>query len=275
MPLAARGGAPEMRKYTVWVKDGMEWMRSVIRDPTLVTEFTWHAYKKELVINGEVDQIYDDPLSGSAAWENEVCLTVFLPLPSNTHRLLQSKLTGDQVQLPLMIYSDKSNAARFSKTMDIYPALMRIANLPSHIRNRNSHHGGNTMIGLLPKVDATSQDKRNPCWANHVREVHHRAWHYILEPIIAVSESGFTMKCGDGIIRTIMPYVAIISNDLEEAYVLISLISGSKFWPDPLAISLHSLEVINLYSLALVVLFQGNACQTYMAAGIFVLEMPR
>jgi hypothetical protein len=49
------------------------------------------------------------------------------------------------------MYSDKSNAAKFS-TAAIWLVLARVASLPKVLRNRNSAYAGNTMLGFLPKV---------------------------------------------------------------------------------------------------------------------------
>jgi hypothetical protein len=50
-----------------------------------------------------------------------------------------------------MLYSDKSNAARFADFV-IWPICARLANLPKEIINQNGSYGGNNLIALLPKV---------------------------------------------------------------------------------------------------------------------------
>jgi hypothetical protein len=61
-----------MVPYTVWVKDGMEWLRELIRDPSLSDQWTWYAEKKEIVANGVAEEYVDGPMSAQDAWDEEV-----------------------------------------------------------------------------------------------------------------------------------------------------------------------------------------------------------
>ena len=55
------------------------------------------------------------------------------------------------VQFAIAIYSDKTNAARFSEHT-VWPVVAKVLNLPMELHNRNSAYAGSTMIGYLPKV---------------------------------------------------------------------------------------------------------------------------
>ncbi|CAG8755831.1 1009_t:CDS:2, partial [Acaulospora colombiana] len=83
-------------KYSVWVKDGMAWMRELFQ------------------------HVIDEPLSGDAAWEIEG----------------QLDQGTQQVQVPLILYSDKSDVARFA-SLSVWPVLTRLASLPKHLSNKN------------------------------------------------------------------------------------------------------------------------------------------
>jgi hypothetical protein len=72
----------------------------------------------------------------------------------------------------------------------------------------------------LQKIERPADVKDGTDWANHVRDATHRAWDHILAPFRHASQDGYSMLCGDGKIRRIVVWNAIIANDLEEAYVL-------------------------------------------------------
>lgn len=129
---------------------------------------------------------------------------------------MQFHLTGDQVQVLIILYSDKSNAARFAESA-IWPVLARIANLPDDISNKNSGHGGNTLLGFLPQIKPPAGEDKNPRWANHHRAAYHKGWYHILKPFRFPSKDGYQMKCGDNILRTLVPRFPIENSDLEEA----------------------------------------------------------
>jgi hypothetical protein len=65
-------------KYTVWVKDGMEWVKGLARDPLLADYWKWHAVYKVKVVNGEEEWYMDEPLSAKEAFEYEVSLILLL-----------------------------------------------------------------------------------------------------------------------------------------------------------------------------------------------------
>jgi hypothetical protein len=115
-----------------------------------------------------------------------------------------------------MMYSDKSNAARFAE-LSIWPVLARIANLPSHISNKNSGYAGNTLLGFLPYIKCPAGEEKNSRWPNHHGAVFHQAWYHIFRPFKFASKDGYSMQCGDNINRTLVIRFPISNNDLEEA----------------------------------------------------------
>jgi hypothetical protein len=73
MPFKRSNGATIDLNYTVWVKDGLAWMRELFRDPALKQQWTWFGHKKYLYMPGKPpERVIDEPLSGDAAWEIEV-----------------------------------------------------------------------------------------------------------------------------------------------------------------------------------------------------------
>ncbi|PVF94154.1 hypothetical protein CPB86DRAFT_62796 [Serendipita vermifera] len=182
-------------QYTVWVKDGMQLLKELVQDPLLKDKWIWHAYKRVLHIKGQEDQeIIDHPMGACVMWNFE------RNLPPDTW----------QVQVPMVIYSDKSNAARFSQ-VSLWPVSLRFANLPKEMANKNSKYGGNTPIALLPKIQPPHGEKDNPRWPSFAREVFHRAMECVLEPFILPSKDGVAIHCGDGQTRSLVPWFQEVS----------------------------------------------------------------
>lgn len=70
-----KDGSSRPMKYSVWVKNGLQWMTDLAKDPLLKDDWTWHARKKFLHIDHskpDGERFIDDPLSADDAWEAEV-----------------------------------------------------------------------------------------------------------------------------------------------------------------------------------------------------------
>lgn len=52
--------------------------------------------------------------------------------------------------LPILLYADKTQLSSFG-TQKGYPVILRLPNLPSHIRNSDGY-GGGQIVGFLPIV---------------------------------------------------------------------------------------------------------------------------
>ncbi|KAG8788672.1 hypothetical protein FRC15_002829 [Serendipita sp. 397] len=206
----SRGSTVDLQ-FSVWIKDGMQWLKDLVTDPLLRDHWDWHAKKKTLVLDGkECGEIITDPLTAEAAWDFESGL---------------DKGTTD-VALHLIAYSDKSNAARFNN-MPIWPLCLRPASLPKSLANRNSAFAGNTMIALFPKMDPPAGENEDKNWPTTMRKVYHKALEIALEPFKEASKSGTWTYCGDGTLRRVFPSFLIINQDLLEQY-LASLSRGNN-----------------------------------------------
>ena len=76
LPFGTSDGTEIAMEYTVWIKDGMEWLHELICDKSLSHEWEWHAHQKWLYCEGrEPERIIDEPLSADDAWEAEVGLS--------------------------------------------------------------------------------------------------------------------------------------------------------------------------------------------------------
>ena len=72
VPYEKAGGEILELSYTVWVLDGMAWLRELARDKTLKDEWRWYAVKKFKCKGDDKERFIDEPLSGQEAWEYEV-----------------------------------------------------------------------------------------------------------------------------------------------------------------------------------------------------------
>lgn len=216
-PFTRSNGTTIKLKYTVWIKDGMAWMRELFRDHALKEQWTWFAHQKYLYMPGKPpERVIDEPLSGDAAWEIEGTLN-----PGTR-----------QVQVPLILYSDKSDVARFA-SLSVWPVLVRLASLPKHLSNKNSAYAGNTMIGFLPKIKAPEGEKDNSNWPRFSRMVLHESLKRIFRTYQHPSKDGYSVDCADGVRRDIVPIFSIISQDLEEQYTTALTRGNNALFPCP------------------------------------------
>lgn len=111
--------------------------------------------------------------------------------------------------------------------------MARIMNLPVKIRNGEGI-GGARVVGWLPVVRSkhflqdsglisqpkqiadSQEDKARPSWVNFKQVVWHESFYKLLETIEALSVTGCSVMCGDGIERLIHPLILILSADYEE-----------------------------------------------------------
>ncbi|KAG8819022.1 hypothetical protein FRC19_010189, partial [Serendipita sp. 401] len=198
-------GQKSEESYLMWVKDGMAMTRELVKEPGLVNKWIWYAEKQSMVIDGHNQgEFITHPMSGRDAWDAEGQLD-----PGT-----------EQVQFPYMVYSDKSNAARFSNVA-IWPLCIRPANLPADITNQNSSFAGNNCIALFPKIEPPDGDKNNPNWPRFARLIFHKALDAVLTPFKEASKDGEAIIGADGIKRILVIRFPIIQADLEEQQVSI------------------------------------------------------
>ena len=69
--------------------------------------------------------------------------------------------------------------------------------------------------------DKPSSHKKTD-WVDFKKVVWHEGFKKVLESVQALSKVGFAIRCGDGIIRKLFPYIHILSADYEEQYAILS-----------------------------------------------------
>ncbi|KAK0494264.1 hypothetical protein EDD18DRAFT_1077607 [Armillaria luteobubalina] len=104
-----------------------------------------------------------------------------------------------------------------------YPIIVRLGNLPLHIRNGQGVGGGH-IIGCLPIIKEEAKHKDKPYYADFKRDIWHKAFKFILSPIKGKSKLGAWVQVAGGMETTpchlyLFPTIMILSADYEEQYV--------------------------------------------------------
>ncbi|KAI0371886.1 hypothetical protein BV20DRAFT_992080 [Pilatotrama ljubarskyi] len=191
--------------YTMYCRPLFEWSLSLVKDPLLAPKFNWHARRLYKYDGTAWERFLDDPDTADAWWD------------------LESMLPPDASPLVYTLYADKTRLSSFGSKKG-YPIIARVTNLPVEIRN-SSGYGGGQVMGFLPIVEDEDEEGKST-FTTFKREVWHRAFWHLLESTKTWAETGYSVKCGDGIIRLLFPVVLILVADYEEQ-AMMSLTRGA------------------------------------------------
>ncbi|KAI0366900.1 hypothetical protein BV20DRAFT_1093373 [Pilatotrama ljubarskyi] len=191
--------------YTMYCRSLFEWSLSLVKDPVLAPKFNWHA-RRLYKYNGTAwERFVDDPDTADAWWN------------------LESLLPPEGCPLVYTLYADKTRLSSFGSKKG-YPIIARINNLPVEIRN-SSGYGGGQVMGFLPIVEDEDEEGKST-FTNFKRAVWHEAFWHLLKSTKLWAETGYSVKCGDGITRLLFPVVLILVADYEEQ-AMMSLTRGA------------------------------------------------
>ncbi|KAI0690406.1 hypothetical protein C8T65DRAFT_745808 [Cerioporus squamosus] len=204
------------KTYKFQHRDAWDWAESLLVDPLMCRHFVWHAYKQFKRINGKWVRFIDEPFTADRLYD------------------LESSLPPDGVPLAFVLYSDKTRLSTFG-TQQAYPVIVRLANLPVHLRN-SDRHGGGQIVGFLPIVESNETEKHKPQFATHKREVWHEALTYVLKKIAQFSHSGKKVFCGDQIWRRFFPLILICIADYEEQAMMTLIRGVNGLFPCPVCL---------------------------------------
>ena len=70
----------------------------------------------------------------------------------------------------------------------------------------------------MTKVQEEVGESGKKDYVNFKRVVWHDSFYEFLESMHKVAETGFSLRCGDGVIRHFYPVILILSADYEEQY---------------------------------------------------------
>lgn len=70
-------------------------------------------------------------------------------------------------------------------------------------------------------MKGTSAEQNRPGWADFKASVWHAGFKFVLDSVDQLSRVGFAIICGDEIMRTLFPFIHILSADYEEQCVVV------------------------------------------------------
>ncbi|KAK0461489.1 hypothetical protein IW261DRAFT_1576985 [Armillaria novae-zelandiae] len=103
------------------------------------------------------------------------------PHTGNIFWEIQTALPTGGKPICYIIYADKTRLSSFGMVQG-YPVIVRLGNLPSHIRNGQGV-GGGCVIGWLPIIKEEAKHKDKSYYADFKRAIWHKAFEFILSPI--------------------------------------------------------------------------------------------
>ncbi|TFK32476.1 hypothetical protein BDQ12DRAFT_773340 [Crucibulum laeve] len=206
----------EEQKFDFWCRPLWNWLSDLISDVDLAPHFVWDAQQLFVYQDSSFIRFFDEPWTANHFWE------------------VQSKLPSNGKPLGLILYADKTKLSSFGTAMG-YPIVAHCANLPAHLCNGEGI-GGGRVVGWLPIVKETEDEKSKPGFVDFKRAVWHESFRKLLETIKLFSKTGCSILCGDGIICLLFPFVIILSADYEEQCVMANICGLGGLAPCPVCL---------------------------------------
>ncbi|KAK0464022.1 hypothetical protein IW261DRAFT_1575532 [Armillaria novae-zelandiae] len=199
-------------EFTVYHRDLWAWTLDILQDPLLAPYINWDAQRLFKVDGSMSQRFYTEPHTGNIFWE------------------IQTALPTGGKPVCYIIYADKTQLSSFG-TVQGYPVIVRLGNLPSYICNGQGV-GGGRVIGWLPIIKEEAKHKDKSYYADFKRAVWHKAFEFILLPIKGKSKFGAWVQVAGG--TEMMPYhlylfptIMILSANYEEQCMM-ALTQGCK-----------------------------------------------
>ncbi|KAK0504193.1 hypothetical protein EDD18DRAFT_1345071 [Armillaria luteobubalina] len=190
-------------EFDVYHRDLWSWTLDILQDPVLAPYIIWDAQRLfKCKGDGTSERFYTEPWTGNIFWE------------------VQSTLPVNGKPICYIIYADKTRLSSFG-TVQGYPVIVRLGNLPAHIRNGQGV-GGGRVIGWLPIVPEESQHHDKSYYADFKRAVWHKAFEVILSSIKNRSKIGAWVQSSNPDVAPwyLFPTIMILSADYEEQCVM-------------------------------------------------------
>ncbi|KAK0501935.1 hypothetical protein EDD18DRAFT_1100438 [Armillaria luteobubalina] len=198
-------------EFTVYHRDLWSWTLDILQDPLLAPYLNWGA-QRLFKVNGSTSQrFYMEPHTGNMFWE------------------IQTTLPDGGKPICYIIYADKTWLSSFG-TVQGYPIIVRLGNLPSHIRNGQGV-GGGCVIGWLPIVKEEAQHTGKSYYTDFKRAVWHKAFEFILSPIKEKSKFGAWVQAAGAAELYLFPTIMILSADYEEQCMMALTRGCNAYFP--------------------------------------------
>ncbi|KAI0796362.1 hypothetical protein BC629DRAFT_1734435 [Irpex lacteus] len=176
-----------------------DWIVSQVEDPKLASYFQWDAQRLSIWTGTEWMRFFEEPCTADMFWDVQA-------------DILKTDTEGKP--LGLIIWADKNKLSTFG-TQKGHPIVVRLSNIDATVRN-GLGVGGGRIVGMVPMINETAAEKGKKPYIDWKNAVYHEAFKILLEQIASHSRTGYRMKCGDGNLRTLYPFIHIITADYEE-----------------------------------------------------------
>ncbi|KAI0683923.1 hypothetical protein BC835DRAFT_1422790 [Cytidiella melzeri] len=175
-----------------------DWIVSQVQDPKLASSFHWDAQRQYKYDGTRWVRFYEQPWTGDMFWDVQISYQLTLK---------ENLLKG-------------------------HPIVARIANLDEKVRN-GIGVGGGRIVGLVPVIEDDAQEKSKKPYIDWKNAIYHDAFRVLLEQVAQHSRTGYRVRCGDSCLRTLYPFIHIISADYEEQcyFALIRGLHGNRPCP--------------------------------------------
>ncbi|KAK4690623.1 hypothetical protein P7C70_g9533, partial [Phenoliferia sp. Uapishka_3] len=154
-------------------------LRDVVGNPELAPHFKLHPERwfREME-DGTTERFIDEFMTADDPWEYHTKFT---------------NVDANAMPYYIHLYSDESKLSTFGE-IKCWPIYMWLSNLPRHIRIMKGNVGA-ILVGYLPIVDLVfpPTERKKPAFTAFRREVYHRAWSLILDPVAEASRNGVEM----------------------------------------------------------------------------------
>ncbi|KAI4294084.1 hypothetical protein K525DRAFT_213530, partial [Schizophyllum commune Loenen D] len=186
----------EQRSFRFLYRDVWEFILSLVQDPTLASDITWHSVTKTLHDEHGEQLVIDQPNTAKNWRDVDDKLPNASPFP--------------HCWVPIHIWLDEG---RVTHNITKYPIIVRALFLPDWIRNA-SGNGGGLLVGYMLEDpnpgDVTDDDEE---FAQFMRELYQHELELIFASCRSRARNGDVVRCGDGISRALHPGLGIASMD--------------------------------------------------------------
>ncbi|KAI0085317.1 hypothetical protein BDY19DRAFT_1059668 [Irpex rosettiformis] len=176
-----------------------DWVVAQVEDKKLAPHFHWDAQRLSKYNGDGWVRFYEEPWTADMFWEVQTEIAAIDP---------------DGKPLGLILWADKDKLSTFG-TQKGHPIVARLSNLDGSIRN-SLGIGGGRIVGLVPIINDDPAEKSKKDYIDWKHAIYHEAFRILLEHVAAHSRTGYRVKCGDQHIRTLYPFIHIITADYEE-----------------------------------------------------------
>ncbi|KAI0777095.1 hypothetical protein BC629DRAFT_1736243 [Irpex lacteus] len=175
------------------------WIEGQVQDPKLVPYFHWDAQRLYKYDGTRWVRYIEEPWTADMFWDVQTHIT---------------DTDEEGKPLGLIVWADKDKLSTFGSQQG-HPIVVRLSNLDSAVRN-SLGPGGGRIVGLVLVIKDEASEKGKKNYIDWKHAVYHESFKVLLEEVAIHSRTGYKLRCGDNQLRTLFPFIHIITADYEE-----------------------------------------------------------